>query len=147
MGRDEGHEMSSKFECGVTGSLLDSGVVLTKASQCAAVIGVAGTLLAHSGAARLIFAVPTLCWPVACYFGVRVAIDASLFRELAMENDDGGPVLDKLMHERGLAREKPTRTIGERSAGAVKLWKRLIAITGIQIAASLAAAITEIWAR
>ncbi|MBV8904830.1 MAG: hypothetical protein JOZ22_14450, partial [Acidobacteriia bacterium] len=125
--------MSGKFECGLTASLLDSGVVLTKASHCAAVIGVAGTLLAHSGSARLIFAVPTFCWPVACYFSVRVAIDASLFRELALENDDGAPVLDKLMHRRGLAREKPLRTIDDRSAGAVKLWKRLIAITGIQI--------------
>jgi hypothetical protein len=46
-----------------------------------------------------------------------------------------------------LAREKPERTISDRSGGAVKLWKRLIAIAGIQMAAALAATIIEAWAR
>jgi len=60
---------------------------------------------------------------------------------------DSGPALDELLRRRGLAREKPERTISDRSGGAVKLWKRLIAIAGIQMAAALAATIIEAWAR
>jgi hypothetical protein len=139
--------MNPRFECGVTASLLSSGASLAIASHCAAVIGAAGILIAHSAAARLVFVAPVLCWPAACYFSVRVAIDASLFKELALADQDSGPALDELLRRRGLAREKPKRTIAGRSQGAVKLWKWLIAITAIQIATSLAAAILETWAR
>ena len=139
--------MNARFECGVTASLLSSGASLTTASNCAAVIGAVGSLLAHSTAARMIFLAPVLCWPAGCYFSVRVAIDASLFRELALADQDSGAALDELLRSRGLARERPNRTIGDRSQGAVKLWKRLIAITGLQIVASLAATIVEVWTR
>jgi hypothetical protein len=152
---------NDQFECGVTASLLGSGATLANAGNCAAIIGVAGILLGHS-AARPIFAVPVLLWPAGCYFSLRVAIDASLFHQLALAGDDAGPQLDRLLQSRGLARPKPNRTMPERtmpertmpertmddrSQGALKLWKRLMAITGIQIAASLAAAIAEVWAR
>jgi hypothetical protein len=88
-----------------------------------------------------------LFWPAACYFGVRVAIDASLFRELALAGEDNGPALDELLRRRGLARGTPDRTISDRSHGAVKLWKRLIAITAIQVVTSVAAVIFEVWTR
>jgi hypothetical protein len=48
---------------------------------------------------------------------------------------------------RGLLREKRERTIGDRSRGAVHLWKRFIAITAIQVATALAATIMEACAR
>jgi hypothetical protein len=139
--------MNPRFECGVTASLLSSGANLATAGNCAAVIGAAGILLAHSAAARLIFMAPLLGWPAACYFSVRVAIDASLFKELALAEQDSEPGLDEVLRRRGLARGRPERTIEDRSQGAVKLWKRLIAITGIQIATSLSAVLVEAWAR
>jgi hypothetical protein len=115
--------------------------------QCAAVIGAAGILLAHSAAARVILVAPVLFWPAACYFSLRVAIDASLFRELTLADQDNGPALDELLRRRGLARGRPGRSLSDRSQGAVKLWKRLTAITGIQAATSVAAIIVEVWAR
>ena len=139
--------MNSRFECGVTASLLSSGRSLTTVSNCAAVVGAAGILLAHSGTARAILVPPVLFWPVACYFSLRVAIDAALFRELALADQDNGTALDELLRQRGLARGRLGRTISDRSRGAVKLWKRLIAITGIQVATSVAAVIVEVWAR
>ena len=139
--------MNPRFECGVTASLLTSGARLSTAANCAAVIGAVGTLVGHSATAHVIFVVPVLFWPVAGYFGVRVSIDASLFRELALTDQDNGPALDELLRRRGLARERSERTITDRSQGAIKLWKRLIAITGIQVAVSVAAVIVEVLTR
>jgi hypothetical protein len=139
--------MNSRFECGATASLLSSGTSLTTASNCAAMVGAAGILLAHSSTARAILVAPVLFWPLACYFSLRVAIDASLFRELALADQDNATALDELLQQRGLARGRPGWTISDCSRGAVKLWKRLIAITGIQVATSVAAVIVAVWAR
>jgi hypothetical protein len=139
--------MNPRFECGVTASFLSSGASLVIASHCAALIGAAGVLLAHTIAARAVFVAPILCWPAACYFGLRVSVDASLFKELAMVPDEGGPALDELLRRHGFAAAPRERTIAERSAGALTLWKRLIGVTAIQIVASLAAIMIEVWAR
>jgi hypothetical protein len=143
--------MNRQFECGATASLLGSGAGLAIATNCAAVIGAAGILLAHSVTARAILLVPVMLWPLACYFSVRVAIDASLFKELALADKDSGPpreeMLDEILQQRGLAQGAPGRSISDRSQGAIRLWKRLIAITGIQVAASVAALIVEAWTR
>lgn len=139
--------MNPRFECGATASLLNSGASLANASNCAAMIGAAGILLAHSAMARTILVVPVLFWPAACYFSLRVGIDASLFRELAPADEDNGPALDELLRRRGLSRKRSDRTISDRSHGAVKLWKRLIAITGIQVATAATAIIVEVMAR
>ena len=139
--------MNPRFECGATASLLSSGTSLTTASNCAAVVGAVGILLAHSVTARAILLATVLFWPVACYFSLRVAIDASLFRELALGDQDNGPALDELLRLQGLASGRPDRTISHRCQGAVKLWKRLIAITGIQVATAVAAIVVEVWAR
>ena len=139
--------MNPRFECAATASLLSSGASLTTATNCAAVVGAAGILLAHSATARAILVAPVLFWPVACYFDLRVAIDASLFKELALADQDNGPALDELLRRGGLTRGRPDRTISDRSQGAVKLWRRLIAIAGIQVATSVAAVIVEVWAR
>jgi hypothetical protein len=139
--------MNPRFECGVTASFLSSGTSLAIASHCAALIGAVGVLLAHTIAARAVFVAPVLCWPGACYFALRVSIDASLFKELALVPDEGGPALDELLRRHGFAGAPLDRTITERSAGALKLWKRLIAVTAIQIVASLAAIMIEAFVR
>jgi hypothetical protein len=139
--------MKPAFECGVTASFLRSGRALANASNCAAVVAAVGILLAHATTARLIFIAPLFCWPFACYFSVRVAIDRSLFTEMTLAPDDSGPALDEFLRGRGLLRNQPKRTIADRSRGALKLWNRLIAITAIQIASLLAGMIVEALAR
>ena len=139
--------MKPESECVVTASLLRSDRVLANASNCAAVMAALGLLLSHSEAARLLFAASILCWPVAVYLGVRVAIDASLFRDLAGELADGGQALDKLLRDRGLLRARPERTLAERSRGAIKIWKRMIAIVAVQLAVVVAAIVIQVLTR
>jgi hypothetical protein len=137
--------MNPSFECAVTASFLRSGRVLSNASNCAALIAAAGTLLTHTLAARLSFAASFLCWPLACYFSLRVAIDASLFRDLGGAAADGGAALDDLLRTWGLARGKGGRTIAERGRGALKLWHRLIASVAAQLAAMVAGILIQAW--
>jgi hypothetical protein len=139
--------MKPEFECAVTASFLRSGRVLSNCSNSAALIAAAGVFLAHASAERRIFATSLLCWPVACYFSLRVAIDASLFRELGREPADGGQALDALLGAWGLAGKLPHRTIAERSRGALKLWKRLIAVAAVQLATLAAAIMIQAWVR
>lgn len=117
--------MNPEFESGVTASFLRSGRVLSNASNCAALIAAAGLLFAHE---RVVFAGSLLCWPVALYLGVRVAIDASLFEERA-----AGPDLDELLRAWGFGRDKQDRTLSERSRGALRLWKYLMAAVAVQL--------------
>ena len=139
--------MKPESECVVTASLLRSGQVLANASNCAAVMAAVGLLLSHVEAARLLFAASVLCWPMAVYLGVRVAIDASMFRDLSGELADGGQALDKLLRDRGLSRARPERTLAERSRAAIKIWKRMIVIVAVQLAIVAAAGVIQALAR
>ncbi len=139
--------MKPEFECAVAAGFLRSGRFLSSFSNCAALMAAAGALLAHPAAERLVFAASILCWPVACYFGVRVAIDASLVRELAREAGDGGQALDELLRTWGLSSVKPERTIAERSRGALRLWVRLIVVVAVQVAALAAAIMIHVWVK
>ena len=124
--------MKPEFECAFTASFLSSGHVLSNVSNCAALMAAAGILFTHT---RLLFAGSLLCWPLACYLAVRVAIDASLFQELAGAPADAGRELDEML------RVPKERTISERSRGALQLWKYLILAVAVQLAI-LAAALT-----
>ena len=139
--------MKPESECVVTASLLRSGQVLANAGNCAAVMAAVGLLLSHVEAARLLFAASILCWPMAVYLGVRVAIDASLFRDLAGELADGGQTLDKLLRDRGLMRARPERTLAERSRAAIRVWKHMIVIVAVQLAIVAAAVVIQALAR
>jgi len=139
--------MKPESECVVTASLLRSGRVLANASNCAAVMAAVGLLLSHPEAARLLFAASIVCWPMAVYLGVRVAIDASIFRDLSGELADGGQALDRLLRDRGLRRARPELTLAERSRGAIKIWKRMIVIVAVQLAIVAAAVVIQASAR
>jgi len=106
--------MTPEWECVVTASFLRSGRVLSNVSNCGALIAGVGMLLAHAAAGRLLFAASIGCWPVACYFGLRVAIDAALFQELAGGPADGWHALDELL----FTRASRGRAENERSASA-----------------------------
>jgi hypothetical protein len=124
--------MKPELECGITASFLDSGKLLMNAAHCAALIAGGGMLLSDR---RLLFACSLICWPLVCYLGIRVAIDASLFRELANAPEEAVRALDEML------RVPRARTFSQRSRGALRLWKRLIAAVAIQFAI-LAVALT-----
>ncbi len=137
--------MKPQFECAVAAGFLRSGGILLNASHCAALMAAAGALLAHALTARMLFAASILCWPAAGYFGLRVSIDARLFRELGRAPEEGGAALDELRRAWGMGGGKAGRSIGERSGGALRLWKRLAAAVGTQVALTAAAILIQAW--
>ena len=62
-------------------------------------------------------------WLVECWFAVRVAIDASLFRHLAGETEDRWRRLDELVAGWDLRRTAEARSTADRSRGAMTLWR------------------------
>jgi hypothetical protein len=74
--------MNAELDSRVTASFLESGQ-LANASHAAAVVAGFGAVAAHSAVAGFLFSSSMLCWLCECWFAVRVAIDASLFRRLA----------------------------------------------------------------
>ena len=135
--------VKSELECEVTAGLLDSGRTIANVSHCAALIGAGGVLLSQSMIARLMFLAAVVCWPVACYFSFRVAIDASLFRGLDLEQESVGAALDQALLTCGLLNSVRERTFADRRGGALRLWKRLIAFTAVQVAAVVAGALIQ----
>jgi hypothetical protein len=140
--------VKAEFECRVTASFLESGRILANAGNCAAAGGVLGILLAHTLPARIVLASSMLCWPAVCYLAVRVAIDASLFRELSREQD--GDALDEVLRADGLRKKSQPplqpRSLAARRGGALRLWKRLMMVLTVQVAMLLGALIVEVMA-
>jgi hypothetical protein len=134
----EKSEMKPKFQCSVTASFLDSGQVLANAGHAAAVVAGVGVALEHSLAVRLLFAFSILCWPVGCYFAVRVAVDRSLFRVLAGDPENGGRLLDELLQSWSFAKGGKERSMEDRSRGALALLRRLAIFVTVQLAALVA---------
>jgi len=137
--------MKPEFEFAVAAGFLRSGHALANCANCAALIAAAGALLAHAAAARLLFTASVLWWPAACYFGMRVAIDARLFRELGREGAEGGQALDELLRAWGLSNAEPGRSMAERSRGALRLWRRQMAAVAVQLAAMAAGLLVQAW--
>jgi hypothetical protein len=122
--------MKPDFECAATASFLKSGSVLVGASHCAAVIAGLAILLGD-GTARWCCAASWVCWPMACYLGVRVAFDASLFAKM---DEPSGAALDEVLVRWGMKKQVTDRPIAERSLGARRLWKQLAMAVGVQVA-------------
>lgn len=120
--------MNHNFDCEATASMLDSGRVAVVASHVAALIAA----LTFPNA-RLLSGGALLLWPVACYFGLRVAIDASLFRAMARDPEPSASALDAFLLSQGLARTVAPRSIEARIGAALGLWRRLVSVTALQI--------------
>jgi len=136
--------MRPEFECATTASFLRSGHLLCNISNCTAVIAGIGIFLTHIVAGRLLFGLSLLCWFVASYLGVRVAIDASLFRDMAGE-PTGGRELDEFLRVRGLRRVELERPLAERSRAALRLWFLLIVTITVQVVIFAAAIVIHAW--
>jgi hypothetical protein len=138
VGRIEANGVKPEFECGATASLLDSGRTLAGASHAAAVIAEVGVILAHSTVVQVVCAVSITCWLAGCYFAVRVAIDASLFRQLAADPSERCRDLDEWLHrdtERGLT---------DQTRGALALWRWQVAFLVVQLIALAGAILPRI---
>jgi hypothetical protein len=135
--------MTTETECALASSFLRSGRMLGNSSNCAALIAAAGALVAHTLAARAAFAFSVLAWPAACYLGLRVAVDANLFGELARDPNANAQALDEALRRWDLGVRRPGRNIGDRCKGAMRLWNRLIAAVAIQLAALVGGIVVE----
>ena len=136
--------MKPQLECSLTAGFLRSGRLLANASNCAALIAAGGLfLLTRQLPARVAFAASLLCWPAACYCGLRVSIDARLFRELGRQPEEGAESLDGLLSAWGMGGGQPGRSIAGRAGGAIRWWRRLAAAVAVQLAAMAVGAIFQ----
>ncbi len=135
--------MKPEFECSVTASFLESGRVLANAGHAGAIVAAFGAAFAHGRGNQMMFAASILCWLVECWVAFRVAIDASLFRALATDPEDGGRMLDELLTGWGLRRNLQPRSLSDRSRAAIGLWRRQAAALAIQLTALAAALVIQ----
>lgn len=127
----------------VTAALLDMGRGIDALARPLTVLALGGVL------ARVVAPVPVVCLCalavggvaglVACYFGVRVAFDAALFRRL-LGGGEGLTSLDRPLVALGLAPErKAGRPLRDRVAGATRLLRRQGMCLAVQTTALLLA--------
>jgi hypothetical protein len=135
--------MNVQVESSLTASFLESGQMLAKAGNAAAVIaGITGGIV-YSAAVRLLLAGSMLCWLIECWFALRVRIDASLFRQLAGESQGEWRRLDELLVEWGFPRPAEDRSVSDRSRSAVALWRSQAVTLAIQLLSLVAAVLLE----
>ena len=120
--------MRAGFDCEVTAGFLDSGRTLSNIANAAAII--AG--LSTSG---IPLGLSLAAWLVESWFAVRVAIDRSLFRTLAANPQDGADWLDALLVDWKLIKAAKSRSMADRSRGALGLWRMQAAALSVQLAA------------
>jgi len=125
--------MKSVSEYEVAAGFLDSGRVLANAAHAAGAVAAIACLSRPHGLERLAIVASLLCWPVSCYFALRVAIDASLFRALAGDSEDGASHLDELLVRMRLRRRVVERSPMDRVNGALRLWRCQIVMLALQI--------------
>ena len=128
--------MDGDFDCKVTASFLDSGRVLANAAHAGAILAGLGCFISLAIAARAFFLISILFWFAGCWFAVRVAIDASLFRALTGSEDL--QKLDALLSRWRLVKQPKDRGIEDRSRGALRLWRRQATVLTLQLSALLA---------
>ena len=132
--------MNAQFEAHTAANFLESGGSISRAGNIAALIACVEVTTIHSAALRLLVTGSMLCWVIACWFTVRVKIDASLFRQLGGAAEANWTWLDELLTEWGFRRAAKNRTVRDRIRGAITLWRLLALASAIQLV-SLAVAL------
>jgi hypothetical protein len=127
--------VKNSVECSVIASVLDSGRVAAMAGHAAAVIAGVGAVLSSGDLSRVAFAASLFAWPVGCYFALRVTLDASLFRCLEADPVERPDLMDQLLHSWGLLPQVKQRSLADRIAGALRLWRRQQIVLAVQLAA------------
>jgi hypothetical protein len=126
--------LRAKFDCEVTAGFLESGRVLSHVANAAAIIVAIGT-------GGILAMVSLAAWLIGIWYAVRVAIDQSLFRTLAANPQEGADGLDSLLADWKLVKVAGSRSIADRSRGAVRLWRMQAAALILQLATLAAAEI------
>lgn len=122
--------MNGDMDSRLAASFLESGSTLGMTSCAAAVIAGLGGVTAHSIAICLLYSTSLVVWLAECWFAVRVAIDASLFRCLGAEQEDAWQRVDELRSGWRFLQSREGRSAADRRRGAMALWrKQLIALT------------------
>ena len=129
--------MRAGFDCEVTAGFLESGRTLSNVANAAAIV-------AAVGAGGILLAVSLAAWLVESWFAVRVAIDRSLFRTLAAHPADGADWLDALLVDWKLVKAAKSRSMSDRSRGALRLWRMQAAALTVQLAALAAAIVLRV---
>jgi hypothetical protein len=135
--------MNDQLVSNTTVSFLESGRMLARVSNAAAVVAGVGSVIVHS-AIRLLFAGSMLCWLVEVWFAVRVHIDASLFRQLAGESESSWKRLDELLTSYGYHRPSENCSVSDRASRAMALWRHQVATLAIQLASLAIALLCEV---
>jgi hypothetical protein len=129
------------FDCKVTAGFLESGRTLSNVANAAAIIaGIAYWTLSIN---KALLGFSLLAWFIESWFAVRVAIDRSLFRTLAEDPDDGPVWLDALLVDWKLVKAPKSRSMEDRSRGALRLWRLQAAALTVQLAALATAAFLD----
>ena len=126
--------MRAGFDCEVTAGFLQSGRTLSNVANSAAIIAGIGCWWSH-GLTGVLLCVSLATWLVESWFGIRVAIDGSLFRTLAQNDGDGAEWLDSLLVDWKLIDMAQSRSMADRTRGALRLWRMQSAALAVQLAA------------
>lgn len=146
----------SKLHLQLLATLLRRGVAIDRASSVltvlALLLGSAACLGLEVNAWVLLVALLLLLLGLTeKYWAQRVAIDAELFELFAQRVDDfeiAGRELDTALHALGLAPALVTRSLGERSRGALALlrWQAsLLAVQGLLVLLLCCVAVVHAW--
>jgi len=135
--------MNSALDCRAAAALLRSAL---PASYAAHVGGIAA--FAHRPASALgyaLIALSLLVWTGVIYYSIRVKLDSELFDMLADDPAKAASQLDFFLASARLANAPAeTRSIEDRIAGGIALWKRLLIAVAIQLLTLAAAVLLQL---
>jgi hypothetical protein len=123
------------FDCDVTAGFLESGRTVANVANAAAIVAGVGYWYEGPGASAVGLAVSLVFWAVESWFAVRVAIDRSLFHTLAEEPGEGADWLDALLVDWKMVKSPKSRSMADRSRGALRLWRMQWVALGLQLTA------------
>jgi hypothetical protein len=127
--------MPTSFDCKVTAAFLDSGRTLANVANGAGIIAGVGYWYEGPGASSAALAVSLAFWVMESWFAVRVAADRPLFLALAEQPEESPAWLDTLLVDWGLVKAAKSRSMADRSRGALRLLKKQWAALVLQLAA------------
>ena len=122
----------------IAASFLRSGRTLANAANAAAVVAGVACFISNPAYTRILLAGSILLWFVECYYAMRVAIDASLFRAMSVDADAVARDLDAFL------KRSAGRPLQDRTRGALELWRRQIAALVVQLATLFAAIVLRL---
>jgi len=135
--------MNSALDCRAAAALLRSAL---PASYAAHVGGIAA--FAHRPASAIgyaLIALSLLAWTAVIYYAIRVKLDSELFDMLADDPAKAASQLDFFLASARLANAPAgTRSIEDRIAGGIALWKRLLIAVAIQLFTLAAAVLLQL---